>query len=223
MGTQKNIRLSGTVENIIYYQSRGGSYVRSKPARVKQSKATRKRSTDFGKAATMEKIFRGLLADTIPHPNELAMQRRFRTACYQYLIAQTSLSGFSFSDETKLSERLKLMPKLVQTGSGNLLLQLPDLIPAKHIVAPAHSAQVLLHIGIAYCSLEKSADNKRFSQQIAIPFNHPLIPAREIMIPFTLPTNGVLLLAIGLRYYKEKDNTMIQDKRWLPAGIIQQL
>src|SRR5665213_1153418 len=66
MGKQTNIKLRGTVENIIYYQWKGIHCIRTVPARVRQTKATKKAATDFGMAVKSSAVARSMFSKLMP-------------------------------------------------------------------------------------------------------------------------------------------------------------
>ncbi len=66
MGKQTNIKLRGTVENTIYYQWRDIHCIRTVPARVRQTKATKKAATNFGIAVKSSAVVRSMFSKLMP-------------------------------------------------------------------------------------------------------------------------------------------------------------
>ena len=223
MARQTNIKISGSIENLIFYNRKKGFYVRTKPASVKQSAATQKRSSDFGKAAQLEKVFRHLLTNAIPDSKDRAMQRRFRTALYKYLTAQIPVCGFEFNTESLLAERLKQRTALFQNHAQQIILQMPSLIPDKHITAPVHTISVKMNICVAYCNIENMNDCNSFQTTFDFAYNNIATASSNITMPFEISSDCLLLSAVNLRYEKANTHTPVTDKRWLPAGITAQL
>src|SRR6185312_3286516 len=65
MGKQTNIRLRGTVENIIYYQWKGIHCIRTVPARVRQTTNTKKEASNFGSAVKTSAAARALFREIL--------------------------------------------------------------------------------------------------------------------------------------------------------------
>lgn len=223
MARQTNIQLSGSIENLIFYNRKGGFYVRTKPASVKQTIATKSSAQLFGKAAQLEKIYRNLLSTVIPDMKDRAMQRKFRTALYQYLVNQTPVIGFEFNTESLLAERLKQQPTLFQNNEQQIMLQIPSIIPDKHITAPAHTISVDMHISVACCNIENMNQCNSFQTILHIPYNNIATATSEIKMPFDISYDHLVLSAVSLKYEKANTHTSVTDKRWLPAGINAQL
>jgi hypothetical protein len=51
MPSQINVQITGRIKNNVYYKTGDKYYSRSVPGKVKQTKATKKRTTQFGKAS----------------------------------------------------------------------------------------------------------------------------------------------------------------------------
>ena len=82
MGKQTNIKLRGTVENIIYYQWKGIHCMRTVPEKVRQTSNTKKAASVFGmavrSAATMRAMLRPVLPDPASRPMMYDLDGAFR-------------------------------------------------------------------------------------------------------------------------------------------------
>jgi hypothetical protein len=65
MAGQIDMEITGTIENIIFYKSRGDFLMRTLPM---QTAATRKASKNFGYASSKAKLLRQLLYPLLPLP-----------------------------------------------------------------------------------------------------------------------------------------------------------
>lgn len=233
MGRQTNIKLKLTSSDVIYYESRGKYYMRSKPKKVKQTPATQNRSKQFGLAAKLEKIFRNLFLPAIPFHLDLAAQRRFRTAIYRYLNEKTDINNwrladqclikrFEFNLDSLLACRFKVPVQIVSLDNDKLLLQIPSFLPALSVTAPAYTESVIMNIIAAVCSPDNLLYQNSYRTQIVFPFNNIAIPAQRFEIPLQVLPGGMVLVLGSLQYRINKENSikMNSDMRWLPAGVL---
>lgn len=51
MASQKQLQITGRIGNVVFYKRGDNYYARSVPAKVKQTEATKKSATLFGKAS----------------------------------------------------------------------------------------------------------------------------------------------------------------------------
>lgn len=76
MPSQINLQITGRIGNIVFYKRGDKYYSRSVPGRIRQTKATKKCATEFGKASGAGKILRQQLLPVIPFPADNKMQTR---------------------------------------------------------------------------------------------------------------------------------------------------
>ena len=79
------MKFIGTVENLIYYKWRDIYAVRTKPTKVKQTKASIEQSKLFGIAAHTGAVLRNVLKPALPDAKDLVMMRRFEQAIVSWL------------------------------------------------------------------------------------------------------------------------------------------
>lgn len=82
MPSQINVQLTGRIQNLIFYKVGDKYYARTAPARVRQTKATKKRASEFGKASRVGKSLRQQLLSVIPFPADNKMQTRLVSALF---------------------------------------------------------------------------------------------------------------------------------------------
>jgi len=85
MPSQINVQITGRIQNIVFYKMGDKYYARTIPARVKQTKATKKRANEFGKASRTGKSLRQQLFPVIPFPSDNKMQTRLVSAVFQWV------------------------------------------------------------------------------------------------------------------------------------------
>src|SRR6185437_5305805 len=130
MAKLKDVFISGTLENIVFYTRMGKKCARIKRSSIRQTTATKKRGINFGIAARTGKgLRRGLIA-AMPNPTDRSMQSRFSGAISKWL-GQSAintlqpcdhlpfLSSLSFTGDDTFSERFKV-PVSVSANSGGV-------------------------------------------------------------------------------------------------------
>jgi hypothetical protein len=232
MARQKKIILSGRVSNIIFYEFRGIACARTRPARVRQTKATKSSAKQFGKAVRMSRVLRSGLDFILPDPRDKSMMYRLNNALLQWLL-QTKpgsklttdlpfISGFEFNEESLLTSRLKLSLTIGWTTRGKIIVDLPEFVPVRDIAAPAYTKRVHLKIAVTGCSVDDLTAVPRSETTIVdMEYNDKPIAAKRIGLPFTVRAGEIAIVAVGLNYEAAKKGIvqLVNDKRWLPVGI----
>ena len=88
---------TGRIGNLIYYNRDGKKYVRTIPDSVRQTKATKKKATEFGRSSTIGASIRRGLSPVIPNSRDQKMQTRLVSVVFQWLNQLEkvkSVSGF---------------------------------------------------------------------------------------------------------------------------------
>src|SRR5574338_763320 len=98
MPSQINLQITGRIQNIVFYKRGDKYYARSVPGRIRQTKATKKRATEFGRASRAGKVLRQQLLPVIPFPADNKMQTRLVSAIFKYLQSPQAEAPGSSSD-----------------------------------------------------------------------------------------------------------------------------
>jgi len=85
MPSQINLQITGRIQNIVFYKRGDKYYARSVSGNIRQTKATKKRATEFGKASRAGKILRQQLLPVIPFPADNKMQTRLVSHLFKWL------------------------------------------------------------------------------------------------------------------------------------------
>jgi hypothetical protein len=142
-----DIKLVATVENLVYYKRLGGFYIRTKPGKVNRTKATKKRSSEFGKANRVEKALHLLTAPVLPYPKDKPMMYRMAKALFQWLRTdplQTNapldhlkgIEGLEYNPKSILPELMRKPLPVSRTVDSKLRVDIPALNPVLDIHAP---------------------------------------------------------------------------------------
>lgn len=233
MGIQKNIKLRATVENIIYYQWKGIDCIRTVPAHVRQTKATRKAASDFGVAVKSSAVVRSMFGKLMPQqPAERSVIYKVDGAFRQWLKTNPLsnpeqmdeipfFNGLSFNDEVNFQNRIGINIPINRTAERNLVLQWPELNPVKDIKAPKETAQVVVQYIAATIDMGKGAAHHSSATSFTIPYVDQAMPPQEMIFENVTGTQCVALVGMSIQYFKDSfQQTPINSMRRKPAGIV---
>jgi hypothetical protein len=232
MASQKNNVLSGMVGNVIFYEFRGVQCIRVRPARVKQSKATKISAGQFGQASRISRLLRSGFHELLADTKEKNMMYRLNKVLLQWLRngnPANSAQGFSFIDQfqfnekTSLAEKLKLPLTLDWEQPGKIIVNIPKLLPSRDIAAPAGTGTVQWQIAAVSCTIADRSELAGYSvRTIDITYNDNLVPANKIELPIVLKAGHLTVVSLALKYkvVKNGNSILVNDARWLPVGII---
>lgn len=233
MGKQKGIRLKGTFNGIIYYQSREQDLVRSVPKHVEQTTATIAQAEIFGRAAHLGSMLRQLLAPVLPADAHGKARLRFDDALRKWLRSGLPgsdepqdnlpfLCNYEFNTEGGLYERLKTKITVSRNSDKGVIVHLPALTPVTDITAPAGTTAVTLKVMVATCPVTGGASMANDEQELLLSYDDAFVPAQDWSLNVASGRGSVTLTAVGLRYHTSKRNPTMKmaDPRWTPVGIV---
>lgn len=210
--------------------------MRSKPASVKQTKATKNMGKLFGKANRLEKVLRTTLYPVIPNIKDKTMMRRMAKQLYAWL--QTGpletkqplnnipfVTGFEYNEVSELASRFKVPMHVSRTADDKLVLQLESFIPRNSITAPAYTTNIVCAIMAATCTTNTPAAAGSYTTQLTIPYNNETIPAQQVPLDIATVASNLTVVTVALEYYKGAvlPANKNKDLRWLPAGVVEGL
>ena len=232
MAKLKDVFVSGTLENIVFYTRMGKQCARIKRSSIRQTTATKKRGINFGIAARAGKGLRRGLVAAMPNPTDRSMQSRFSGAIAKWL-GQSEintlqpcdhlpfLSSLPFTEDDTFAERFKV-PVSVSANSGGVSVSMGSFIPVRNISAPAGTLSVKLIISVAAARLATGIPSGWQTEYIEIPFNEVAIPAKILDFPVAANEGNIMVTAARLLYIGSKNNQLciLEKKGFNPAGVI---
>jgi hypothetical protein len=230
MARQTNIKLSGTYGNVIFYQSRGEAYMRSKPATVKRVPVAIQNSLIFGTAASSSRILRSLLAPILPMPGNRLVMYRVNRAFSQWLRSEPEtntnpvdtisfFNGLSLQPDNELQQYFKIPVKSVRTANGTLQLQLPPFDPVLQIKAPKGTIQVQLQIGAAAITLVENSIPQFCEVDVSVNYVPGMLAPQLVNLPMATGAGRLVIVALSLQY--STGNTgLVTQPAWQPAGVV---
>jgi hypothetical protein len=232
MPSQIDVQITGRIQNLIFYKRGDKYYARTAPGKVKQTKATKKRATEFGKASRIGKCLRQQLVPAIPFPSDNKMQTRLVSALFQWLRSGYDaakpndevpfVSNFPFTEGYSIRERWRVPLQVAKVNEGELQLTIPAFVPAKSLSAPARTVTVKCHIAATACSVAHGTTTGGFCTSLHFDFNKEKVPEQVVSLPLPASAGNLVVTAISLEYNLVK-NGQIQktaNKAFMPAGVV---
>jgi hypothetical protein len=225
---------SGRIANLIYYQRNGQCFVRSTPARVRQTKATKARSGEFGRASALGKAIRKQLLPIIPNPRDHKMQLRLVATIFKWLQSVKSrqtdqinnlrlISRFEFTDQRPGALKRWRVPFNLRIPSpGVVEINIPAFTPEESVQAPAHTVSVTCKIIVAVLETRRGFSPGSSSYEWVMDYNSPKLPAQTISMNLPAAKGSLVVMGLSLAYQVIK-NGEVQDnmnKAFMPAGIV---
>lgn len=232
MPSQIDVQLTGRIQNLIFYKRGDKYYVRTVPVKVKQTKATKKRATEFGKASRIGKGLRQQLLPAIPFPADNKMQTRLVSALFQWLrsgydAAQPGdevpfVNNFPFTEGYSVRERWNVALKVTKPEEGLLQVTIPAFVPVKSISAPAGTVAVKCNIAATACTVANGITAGGTCTSLHFDFNEVEVPERVVSLPLPTSTGNLVVTAISLEYHFLKNGYVQKtaNKVFMPAGVV---
>ncbi|HMH33591.1 MAG TPA: hypothetical protein VK543_11200 [Puia sp.] len=234
MAVQRNVIFTGRIGNMIFYKRNGKYCSRAVPDRVRQTKPTKARAKEFGKASSLARAIREQLLPVIPFPADNNMQTRLITAVFQWLkeagssrterINQLSLiERFQFTSEgDEIMNRWKIRPAISIPSAGLLEIKIPSFIPDQSVRAPANTELVMLKISAGSCNPERGIVTGNSSTELLLNYDSKPVAAQTIVLEFPMPKGSLIVAGASLVYtvVKNKKLRLNANKSFMPAGII---
>jgi len=232
MPSQLNVQLTGRIGNLIFYKQGDKYRIRTAPDKVKQTKATKKRAGEFGKASRMGASLRQQLLPVIPFPADNKMQTRLVSVLFQWLRSGYDpvlhcddvplVNNFQFTEGYSITERWTI-PLLVTIAEPGLLeLKIPAFVPAKAISAPAGTVSVKCNIAVAGCNVETGIATGGISTSIVYEYNETEVAERIVPLPVNTTAGSLVVTAISLEYNFIKNGHLekTKNKAFMPSGVV---
>ena len=233
MGKQTDIKLRGRVENIIYYQWKGIHCIRTVPARVRQTKSTKKAASNFGIAVKSSAAVRSLFKNLMPEiPADRSVIYATDAAFRKWLQGNPLDSGektggiiffneLSFNDHARATRQFNFDVAITRGGSTDVLIHWPSFNPVHDVQAPAGTSQVAINYVMATLNMSGPVTARPVEASFVIPYRDETIPAKEILLPNVTGEKCLALLGMSIRYYRHNlQGLPVNIMRWKPAAVV---
>jgi hypothetical protein len=229
MGKQGDIKLRGTVDNVIYYQWNGIHCMRTVPARVRQNTNTKAAASKFGLAVKSAAILRSLLKPVLPDPANNVIRYELDGAFRKWLHTNPlekpepetmipSFAHFSFNKAARPGKIFRMV-QVSRADEFDLLIQLPAFNPLRDVTAPKGTSRLQFQFTAAVLSFNDPAKNKCLSADWSISYEDKIMPYHQMTLPGLTTTQALVLIVMGMRYVRG-NKTLIDQMRWKPGEIV---
>jgi hypothetical protein len=227
MAKQDAVFTNGRIGNVIYYQWKGIGCVRSAPARVRQTKATRQSAKNFGRAAQFSRHLRACLSPCLPNYKSKEVMHTMNAALLSWLRQEKpedniSFVGLEFNEKSNLASKLRQQPVVDFGKKGKIVISFPPLKIPQDVPAPSNTKSVRIDIAAVGCMFPELQVTGFASVSIEIPYKGESLPVMKKELEFKGKPGGLNVVAMSLRYTTSKYSEVkeITDQRWMPAAII---
>jgi hypothetical protein len=213
-GSKNQIR--GAIGPVIYQQQNGKTIIRSKPASIRQTKATKSSSNEFQYCSRWSKFLRAGLKPLWLGNTDSLVSQRLTAALYAALQRNTtfpkgernwsntdmsSLAGFETNMHSPFDSYCRVEIEAGMTASRTLSITLPQLVTAQSIRYPDRCNDAELVCCITATAISTGELMKMVSE------NFPLPKSTAILDPQTfetepLPEDCILVAAVQLVFYR---------------------
>lgn len=232
MAKMINGEISGSINNITYYTVNGVGYLRSKPGqgKVKQSKATKKSASAFGKASSLI------------HPllNELAIELNFKmimknrgkvvSAAKNWLMKEPEQTGSSLhtfqpaldlNDLVTLEGILNVQIELIVAKDNTISVVVGSFNPFVDVKAPQKTDTIELKVVLVTSLTNKEQTIvEKYPVSVEIPFLDAEVGEQTLQFPISPTAGSNILVGLIVCFKGYKINGMDKDRKWLPAGVL---
>lgn len=228
MGIQSNIKLRGTVENLVFYQWRDIHCIRTKPAKVNQAPIAIKNAGIFGMAANRSAVLRALLKPLLPEPGNRKVIHRTDAAFREWLKTEPlhdpapvdnihAFHQLSFNEKKALPQFFKVPINVTRNAGNQFEMQIAEFDPVRDIKAPEYTTEISLQIMIASLKMQNPSVVDCKETTLVIPYHKETLPARQCVLPVTAGEGRLTIVVLAL-HYKTWEQT--EKIAWKPAGVV---
>ena len=198
--------------------------------KIKQTAATKIRSTNLGIAARAAKILRQHFDNRLPFPKNGFMQCHFVGAIINWLGNNDAASlppednlgyinGFAFNAAASVAALWKVPLQITKENDGLLRMYIPAFIPAEKLLVPPGTVETRCTIVAASWNWLQPNLQNNAGHRLLIPFTGNLFPAQDI--PLAVPASrGCLLVTIVSLEFIQKDGERDNRVRYLPCNVM---
>lgn len=232
MPSQINLQITGRIQNIVFYKRGDKYYARSVSGNIRQTKATKKRAGEFGKASRAGKALRQQLLPVIPFPTDNKMQTRLVSDLFGWFRSGFDpaqpcdpvyfLNDFRFTECNTVAERWRVSLEVMKSADDLLQIRIPAFVPSKNIIAPAGTVSVKCNIATAGYHLVHEAATGGFSTSLDFDYNDDPVAEQILSLPTPTSQGSLIATGVSLEYYFNKNGHLQKstNKAFMPAGIV---
>jgi hypothetical protein len=236
MGKFDGKQITGVVGNLVFKRGRDkkDTIIQIKPARVKQTKASKVTAGIFAKASSLAKLLRQDFNPIMSGFYDGAMVNRFNTLnrsildhCYDketktYVFEEDSfsrLAGFEFDAKSLLGNYFWADP-VVHWEDSSLRITIPAFETNKQLKFPGRANTCKMKITVGLYNFSLSQHRNSYYEEINVAQNQGLVPEQEFT--FEVPEGCFCVAGIGLEYFYQYNDVRnsLNNKELSPARLL---
>jgi len=217
---------------IIIAKRYGKEYIRSKPEQVKQTPASIKTATSFGKTSSMASQIVATFKPLIGYERQQRIYHRLFSALVNWQHEQQCnpqrpqlnskyFNGFRFVQQSGLAHVFGVKYDVCYSNTM-VVIQLPAFIPKKCMRAPKGCSAVTLHSMVVSCMPFTGEILDSCDVQVTLAYDEMLHQGLQLQMPISLAAESMVLVGIALKY----NNIVVGPQAkaaeicWMPSGIV---
>lgn len=229
--------LSGLVGNLVFRNLDGQQVVQSRPATIKQTKATKESASEFRQCSRWAKHLRMALNPLLTDETDSYMYRRWTGAVYQSLLSNThlpkgqrtpfncamkDLEGFDFNTHSLFKDYFLSDIEVTLNTQGVVTIKVPEFDPKIQVVFPEKvtNADLVVYVYSTNLEYNQPLTDARFRLPIAL--NTSLVP-ETLWNTSALPSGQWVIVVAKLFYYSVNPFTERKyhnSKKMSPAMVL---
>ena len=234
----KNGKIRGKIDNIVYRGYKDKQIMQIAPKRVKQTLSTKLSALEFGLAARQAKFMRDVLHNVYEECDG-NMVRRFTAtvaACIRTAEKEigerdlhdadlSQLQGFSFNEKAPFERLVSVSPTLDVAANGSIRFKLGPFIPASDIIYPPNFFRPNCSFGIFVVAFDFREGNVQIVDCAGFDFTEEGRTQAEIdwSCNKLLPEGYIVFVVLCLRYFSLNwlgQRTQTTNKDFYPSIIL---
>jgi hypothetical protein len=233
MARMKKGKISGSIANVIWYTSNGIDIMRSKPGRgrVKQTEATKKNSSNFGKAAKMvSKLFKGLAKELnfrmLPANRGKTIGEVSKWIPEEAKLTTSAFYSFpslvELNDLIALEKAVKIHTEVFLAEDHTITISFGAFTPRSAVKAPRETDDIEIKAVLVILSPNNDMDQEVLAYPVSLEFiyNNEEVAAQNITFPVQPVAGNNFLISLVVSYKGYNIPGMDRERKWLPAGVL---
>jgi hypothetical protein len=229
--------ISGLVGNVVFQNRNGKQIIKSRPAQMKQTKATKSSAGEFGKCSTWAKQLRLGLLPFLVNLNDSSMYQRFTARVYEALLNNTvlpkgqrtllnsdmsSLIGFEFNNHSPFEDYCRVPITATLDNLRQVTVTIPALTTTTDVLYPTGCTDAELVLYITANDFSPASPIATHHFIVPLPLSNTPQPETVWTSP-VLPENCLIIVTAKLLYYEANAITgrnYLNSKTLNPAIVV---
>jgi hypothetical protein len=235
MSRQRESKIVGTFNNVIFYNHLGQYCMRIKPSDVRRTEASVHSGLNFGKASRIGKQIRNLVRLIYPVQSDSLVMNRLNGAINKFLSWKEKMVAvsnsmppklpfiyrFQFNSQSDLSTIRAIEPIVMSTDAGTKEINFAPFIPGQSLQAPSKTASFSLRMMMISVNLHDTETRILGKFEIEIPYTNEMfqMPVTNATVPGQ--PGDLIMVIVSIEYMVKKNGAVVllNDKKKQPCGI----